>query len=173
MTSSATASSCPRAPIRNYKPEIMEKAFAIAGYPKEELEKRFGGTPRALQYGAPPHGGIAPGIDRMVMLLCVRRTGAEVVMFPMNQQAEDLADGTVRGPRRTAQGAEHPHLAAEGEELALRVLLHERSLQCGLDALLNASSLHKGDVAQADPRTILIYSLRTVWGSALALPGVA
>ena len=76
--------------IRNHKPEIMEKAFAIAGYPREELEKRFGGMLRALQYGAPPHGGIAPGIDRMVMLLCGEENLRQVVMFPMNQQAEDL-----------------------------------------------------------------------------------
>jgi aspartyl-tRNA synthetase len=79
--------------IRNHKPEIMEKAFAIAGYPKEELEQRFGGMLRALQYGAPPHGGIAPGIDRMVMLLCGEENLREVVMFPMNQQAEDLLMG--------------------------------------------------------------------------------
>jgi aspartyl-tRNA synthetase len=79
--------------IRNHKPEIMEKAFAIAGYSKEELEKRFGGMLRALQYGAPPHGGIAPGIDRMVMLLCGEDNLRQVVMFPMNQQAEDLLMG--------------------------------------------------------------------------------
>jgi aspartyl-tRNA synthetase len=79
--------------IRNHKPEIMEKAFAIAGYPKEELEKRFGGMLRALHYGAPPHGGIAPGIDRMVMLLCGEENLRQVVMFPMNQQAEDLLMG--------------------------------------------------------------------------------
>jgi len=79
--------------IRNHKPDIMEKAFAIAGYPKEELEKRFGGMLRALQYGAPPHGGIAPGIDRMVMLLCGEDNLRQVVMFPMNQQAEDLLMG--------------------------------------------------------------------------------
>jgi aspartyl-tRNA synthetase len=79
--------------IRNHKPEIMEKAFAIAGYPKEELEQRFGGMLRALQYGAPPHGGIAPGIDRMVMLLCGEDNLRQVVMFPMNQQAEDLLLG--------------------------------------------------------------------------------
>ena len=84
--------------IRNHKPEIMEKAFAIAGYPHEELEKRFGGMLRALQYGAPPHGGIAPGIDRIVMLLCGEDNLRQVVMFPMNQQAEDLAHGSaVRG----------------------------------------------------------------------------
>jgi aspartyl-tRNA synthetase len=79
--------------IRNHKPEIMEKAFAIAGYAKEVLEARFGGMLRALQYGAPPHGGIAPGIDRMVMLLCGEENLREVVMFPMNQQAEDLLMG--------------------------------------------------------------------------------
>jgi aspartyl-tRNA synthetase len=79
--------------IRNHKPEIMEKAFAIAGYSKEELEQRFGGMLRALQYGAPPHGGIAPGIDRMVMLLCGEENLRQVVMFPMNQQAEDLLMG--------------------------------------------------------------------------------
>ena len=79
--------------IRNHKPEIMEKAFAIAGYPCEELEKRFGGMLRALQYGAPPHGGIAPGIDRIVMLLCGEENLRQVVMFPMNQQAEDLLMG--------------------------------------------------------------------------------
>ena len=79
--------------IRNHKPEIMEKAFAIAGYPREELEKRFGGMLRALQYGAPPHGGIAPGIDRIVMLLCGEDNLRQVVMFPMNQQAEDLLMG--------------------------------------------------------------------------------
>jgi aspartyl-tRNA synthetase len=79
--------------IRNHKPEIMEKAFAIAGYSKEELERRFGGMLRALNFGAPPHGGIAPGIDRMVMLLCGEENLRQVVMFPMNQQAEDLLMG--------------------------------------------------------------------------------
>ena len=79
--------------IRNHKPEIMEKAFAVAGYPKDVLEERFGGMLRALQYGAPPHGGIAPGIDRIVMLLCGEENLRQVVMFPMNQQAEDLLMG--------------------------------------------------------------------------------
>jgi aspartyl-tRNA synthetase len=79
--------------IRNHKPEIMEKAFAIAGYSREVLEQRFGGMLRALQYGAPPHGGIAPGIDRIVMLLCGEENLRQVVMFPMNQQAEDLLMG--------------------------------------------------------------------------------
>lgn len=84
--------------IRNHLPEIMEKAFAIAGYSKEELEARFGGMLRALQFGAPPHGGIAPGIDRIVMLLCGEENLREVVMFPMNQQAEDLLMGAPSAP---------------------------------------------------------------------------
>ncbi len=79
--------------IRNHKPEIMEKAFAIAGYPRDILEQRFGGMLRALHYGAPPHGGIAPGVDRIVMLLCGEENLRQVVMFPMNQQAEDLLMG--------------------------------------------------------------------------------
>jgi aspartyl-tRNA synthetase len=76
--------------IRNHKPEIMRKAFAIAGYPGEVLEAKFGGMLRALTYGAPPHGGIAPGIDRIVMLLCGEENLREVTLFPMNQRAEDL-----------------------------------------------------------------------------------
>jgi aspartyl-tRNA synthetase len=79
--------------IRNHKPEIMEKAFAIAGYGRDVLEAKFGGMLRALHYGAPPHGGIAPGIDRIVMLLCGEENLRQVVMFPMNQQAEDLLMG--------------------------------------------------------------------------------
>ena len=79
--------------IRNHRPEVMRKAFAIAGYPEDVLEAKFGGMLRALQYGAPPHGGIAPGIDRIVMLLCGEENLREVVLFPMNQKAEDLLMG--------------------------------------------------------------------------------
>ena len=79
--------------IRNHQPDIMRKAFAIAGYGEEVLEEKFGGMLRALQYGAPPHGGIAPGLDRIVMLLCGEENLREVTMFPMNQQAEDLMMG--------------------------------------------------------------------------------
>jgi aspartyl-tRNA synthetase len=79
--------------IRNHRPDVMKKAFAIAGYPEEVLEAKFGGMLRALSLGAPPHGGIAPGIDRMVMLLCGEDNLREVVLFPMNQRAEDLLMG--------------------------------------------------------------------------------
>jgi len=79
--------------IRNHKPEIMRKAFAIAGYDETVLEAKFGGMLRALQYGAPPHGGMAAGLDRIVMLLCGAKNLREVTMFPMNQQAEDLLMG--------------------------------------------------------------------------------
>ncbi len=79
--------------IRNHRPDVMKKAFAIAGYPEEVLEQKFGGMLRALSYGAPPHGGIAPGIDRIVMLLAGEENLREVVLFPMNQRAEDLLMG--------------------------------------------------------------------------------
>jgi len=76
--------------IRNHKPEIMFKAFEIAGYPNSEVEKRFGGMVKAFKFGAPPHGGCAAGIDRIVMLLAEEANIREVIMFPMNQRAEDL-----------------------------------------------------------------------------------
>jgi aspartyl-tRNA synthetase len=76
--------------VRNHKPEIMLKAFDIAGYGADEVEARFGGMLNAFRYGAPPHGGIAPGVDRIVMLLAGQENLREVVAFPMNQQAEDL-----------------------------------------------------------------------------------
>ncbi|MEL0125123.1 MAG: aspartate--tRNA ligase, partial [Alphaproteobacteria bacterium] len=79
--------------IRNHKPEIMLKAFEIAGYSEKELKERFGFLFEAFQYGAPPHGGSAPGIDRIVMLLAAEDNLREVVAFPMNQQAEDLMLG--------------------------------------------------------------------------------
>ncbi len=76
--------------IRNHKPEIMYKAFELAGYPNAEVDKRFGGMVKAFKYGAPPHGGCAAGIDRIVMLLADEPNIREVIMFPMNQRAEDM-----------------------------------------------------------------------------------
>ena len=76
--------------IRNHKPEIMYKAFEIAGYNKSEVENKFSGILNALKFGAPPHGGCAPGIDRIIMLLANEPNIREVIAFPMNQQAMDL-----------------------------------------------------------------------------------
>ena len=76
--------------IRNHKPELMYKLFSIAGYDKEQVDEKFSGMINALSYGAPPHGGIAPGIDRIVMLLANEKNIREVTMFPMNQNAQDL-----------------------------------------------------------------------------------
>ncbi|WP_439154581.1 aspartate--tRNA ligase [Yoonia sp.] len=97
--------------IRNHRPEIMFKAFEIAGYGKDEVEKRFGGMVNAFQYGAPPHGGCAAGIDRIVMLLADASNIREVIMFPMNQRAEDLMMGAPSEP-----------LNEQLRELRLRVL---------------------------------------------------
>ncbi|SEV95216.1 aspartyl-tRNA synthetase [Cognatiyoonia koreensis] len=97
--------------IRNHKPEIMFKAFEIAGYGRDEVEKRFGGMVNAFQYGAPPHGGCAAGIDRIVMLLAEEQNIREVIMFPMNQRAEDLMMGAPSEP-----------LNEQIRELRLRVL---------------------------------------------------
>jgi len=79
--------------IRNHQPELMFKAFEIAGYNEDEVRRRFGGMVNAFQYGAPPHGGCAAGIDRIVMLLANQENIREVIMFPMNQRAEDLMMG--------------------------------------------------------------------------------
>ena len=76
--------------IRNHVPEIMYKAFEIAGYSKDQVHEKFGGMINAFTYGVPPHGGIAPGIDRIVMLLAQEKNIREVILFPMNQQAQDL-----------------------------------------------------------------------------------
>ena len=76
--------------IRNHIPELMYKLFSIAGYKKELVDEKFSGMINALSYGAPPHGGIAPGIDRIVMLLANEKNIREVTMFPMNQNAQDL-----------------------------------------------------------------------------------
>ena len=97
--------------IRNHKPEIMFKAFEIAGYDEAEVRKRFGGMVNAFQYGAPPHGGCAAGIDRIVMLLADESNIREVILFPMNQRAEDLMMAAPSEP-----------MAEQLMELGLRVI---------------------------------------------------
>ena len=84
--------------IRNHRPEIMFKAFGLAGYGEDEVRARFGGMVKAFQYGAPPHGGCAAGIDRIVMLLADEANIREVILFPMNQRAEDLMMGAPSEP---------------------------------------------------------------------------
>jgi aspartyl-tRNA synthetase len=101
--------------IRNHRPDVMRKAFEIAGYGADVLEERFGGMYRAFQCGAPPHGGIAPGVDRIVMLLAGEENLREVVLFPMNQRAEDLL-----------MGAPSPATPKQLRELSIRVIAQEK-----------------------------------------------
>ena len=101
--------------IRNHRPDVMRKAFEIAGYGPDVLEQRFGGLYRAFQCGAPPHGGIAPGVDRIVMLLAGEENLREVVLFPMNQRAEDLL-----------MGAPSPATPKQLRELSIRVVTPEK-----------------------------------------------
>ena len=76
--------------IRNQHPDLMVKAFELVGLSQADVEERFGGMYRAFQYGAPPHGGMAAGVDRVVMLICGAQNLREITLFPMNQRAEDL-----------------------------------------------------------------------------------
>ncbi len=99
--------------IRNHRPDIMFKAFEIAGYGRDEVEKRFGGMVNAFRYGAPPHGGCAAGIDRMVMLLADEANIREVIMFPMNQRAEDLMMGAPSEPSNEQLRELHLRIVAE------------------------------------------------------------
>jgi aspartyl-tRNA synthetase len=101
--------------IRNHRPDIMRKAFEIAGYGEDMLIEKFGGMYRAFQCGAPPHGGIAPGVDRIVMLLAGEENLREIVLFPMNQRAEDLL-----------MGAPSPATAKQLRELHIRSVLPEK-----------------------------------------------
>ena len=100
--------------IRNHRPETMVKAFELAGYGEETVIERFGGMYRAFQYGAPPHGGMAAGVDRVVMLICGVENLREVALFPMNQRAEDIL-----------MGAPTPPTPKQLRELHLRVNLPE------------------------------------------------
>ncbi len=104
--------------IRNHRPDIMVRAFEIAGHPPEEVEKRFGGMLNAFRYGAPPHGGAAPGIDRIVMLLADEPNIREVILFPLNQQGEDLMMGAPAEvpPERAEGAASAARPAAQGED---------------------------------------------------------
>jgi aspartyl-tRNA synthetase len=79
--------------IRNHTPEIMFKAFELTGYARSEVEEKFGGMIRAFTFGAPPHGGIAHGVERLVMLLCEEEAIREVIVFPLAQNGEDLLMG--------------------------------------------------------------------------------
>jgi aspartyl-tRNA synthetase len=101
--------------IRNHRPEAMVKAFEIAGYGEETVIERFGGMYRAFHYGAPPHGGMAAGVDRIVMLLAGEQNLREVALFPMNQRAEDLL-----------MGAPSPPTAKQLRELHIRLNLPEK-----------------------------------------------
>ena len=84
--------------VRMHTPELMYKAFEIVGYDRDYVDRNFGGMVSAFRYGAPPHAGIAPGVDRMVMLLAGAENIREVIMFPMNQRAEDLLMGAPAEP---------------------------------------------------------------------------
>jgi aspartyl-tRNA synthetase len=84
--------------VRNHRPEIMYKAFEIVGHSRDAVDRDFGGMISAFRFGAPPHAGIAPGIDRIVMLLAGAENIREVIMFPMNQQAQDLMMGAPARP---------------------------------------------------------------------------
>ncbi len=102
--------------IRNHRPDIMRRAFEIAGYDEDVLIERFGGMYRAFQYGAPPHGGIAPGVDRIVMLLAGEENLREVTLFPLNQRAED-----------PLMGAPSPATTKQLRELHIRLNLPEKN----------------------------------------------
>ena len=84
--------------IRNHLPDLLYKIFSKVGYSKEDVNKKFEGMIKALSYGAPPHGGMAPGIDRIVMLLADKNNIREVTLFPMNQNAQDLLMGAPSKP---------------------------------------------------------------------------
>jgi aspartyl-tRNA synthetase len=118
--------------IRNHRPDIMVKAFEIAGYGRDVLEERFGGMFRALHYGAPPHGGLAPGIDRIVMLIANQPNLREVTAFPLNQQAQELL-----------LGAPSPVEEKQLKELHLQLTLAARER-------LREEREHAGPAATAD-----------------------
>jgi aspartyl-tRNA synthetase len=91
--------------VRNHRPEVLYKAFEIVGHGRDYVDGHFGGMLSAFRYGAPPHAGIAPGIDRIVMLLAGAENIREVIMFPMNQRAEDLMMGAPSEPSPSSCGS--------------------------------------------------------------------
>ena len=93
--------------IRNHEPEIMYKAFEIAGYSRDDVDQKFGGMIKAFKFGAPPHGGFAPGIDRIVMLLAGESAIRDVIAFPMAQSVEDLMMGAPSVPSEKALREAH------------------------------------------------------------------
>ena len=122
--------------IRNHKPEAMVKAFEIAGYGEKDVVERFGGMYRAFQYGAPPHGGMAAGVDRIVMLLCGTTNLREISLFPMNQRAEDLL-----------MGAPSDVAPKQLRELHIRLNLPENVIHSPVDASIrNCASARNGSV---------------------------
>lgn len=116
--------------IRNHRPELMYKAFEMAGYPNSEVDDRFGGMIKAFKFGAPPHGGLAPGVDRMVMLLADEPNIREVIAFPMNQKAEDLL-------------MQAPNIASEKQLRELNLQLSPKALK----ALAEGKEKDKGEAA--------------------------
>ena len=111
--------------IRNQSPETMVKAFELVGLSKADVEERFGGLYRAFQYGAPPHGGMAAGVDRIVMLLCGAQNLREITLFPMNQRAEDLL-----------MGAPSPATPKQLRELNIRVVEPAKTTKSDVDAIV-------------------------------------
>ncbi len=102
MTSSATGVELSSGAVRNHRPEIMYKAFEIVGHSRDAVDRDFGGMISAFRFGAPPHAGIAPGIDRIVMLLAGAENIREGHHVPMNQQAQDLMMGAAAADQRPA-----------------------------------------------------------------------
>ncbi|CAM5484145.1 Aspartate--tRNA(Asp/Asn) ligase [Streptomyces tendae] len=128
--------------IRNDEPEIMLKAFEIAGYDAETVEREFAGMLRALRFGAPPHGGIAPGVDRIVMLLADEPNIRETIAFPLNGNAQDLMMGApTRAGRDPAEGA-----APDGAQAAAEVVRRRHAQGPGTGSLSGAGPgrLHPG-----------------------------
>ena len=137
--------------IRNHRPEAMVKAFEIAGYGEETVIERFGGMYRAFHYGAPPHGGMAAGVDRIVMLLAGEQNLREVALFPMNQRAEDLLDGRARRRRRRSSCASCTFAPScrRSERRVVRALRSRPSWACRCAAPHDSESIRNSGYSAA------------------------